>query len=245
MKTEFRKFSCLKSLSRDAAFYVRKIINEKIEEKGCCSIVLSGGKTPVFLYELFADPRFASKIPWERIHFFWGDERCVPSEDAQSNFNMASTAFLSKIEIPRSNIYPVRADTDTPDSAAEAYEKEIKKFFISFKHGSKRVLPGFDLMLLGMGKDGHTASLFPGSDVLDETSRWVLPVKAPEAYQTRMRITLTLPVINISQHVLFLVSGREKEAVVKEIKDNRKKAAELYPAARVRAQEKLIWFVDF
>jgi 6-phosphogluconolactonase len=157
---------------------------------------------------------------------------------------MAYNTLISKVPISESNVYRIITENYPPELIAYSYEKKIKDFFKSIGSKKDKPPPGFDLTLLGIGKDGHTASIFPGCEALKETERWVVPVMAPEGYETRSRITLTLSVINNSQNVLFLVSGREKQAILRDIIDNREKAVKLYPAARVNARSKLYWFVE-
>ncbi len=241
MQTRVEKFTSLQMLSKQAAEYISKIITQEINKKGWCTVVLSGGKTPQLTYEYLSRPEYAGNILWEHVHLFWGDERCVPPEDPLSNFNMVNTALLSKTTIPSDNIYPVQAKPEAAEQAARAYEEEIKDFFL-VRGGED--LPCFDLMLLGMGTDGHTASLFPGDSILDEKQRLVCAVCAPDTIEPQRRITLTLPAINNTGRVLFLVSGREKKGVVEKILDNRKKAARFYPAARVVPRENLVWFIN-
>lgn len=202
--------------------------------QGNFRIALSGGSTPKPIYELLASPEFASRVPWNRIHWFWGDERFVPHDDPESNFRMAWQALLSRAPVPQENIFPIPTDGD-PASAALRYEQTLRNVYgapdLSPEH------PLFDVVLLGMGDDGHTASLIPGEPVLDEREHWVAAVAhgRPEA-----RITLTYPAIDSSRYVAFVVQGTQKAAVFRAIRAGQSDA----PAARVRPSGELIWFVD-
>jgi 6-phosphogluconolactonase len=189
------------------------------------------------LYTLIAANASAS-LPWDRMFFFWGDERHVPADDPDSNYRMAKEALLSKVPIPPANVFPVPAGMQDAAAAAEAYEQTVQKFFAL----SAGELPRFDLILLGMGPDGHTASLFPETAALQEKSRlvvanWVDKLKTS-------RITFTLPVLNSARCVAFLVSGTDKAAVLHEVLEG-DAPAEKYPAKLVQPSDgKLIWFLD-
>lgn len=223
-----------KQLARAAAehFVVRSI--EAVAQRGSFTVALSGGSTPKILFELLADPKkpFRDQIPWSRIHFFWSDERHVPPDHPESNYRMANEALLSRVPITQSNVHRVPSDNpDAADAAAE-YERTVVET-------TGQSLPQLDLILLGLGSDGHTASIFPGSDVLHETERLVA---APwvEKLQT-YRITMTLPLLNNGASVVFLVSGSEKAKIVKEIFEG----PETFPAQAVKpAYGQLLWLLD-
>jgi 6-phosphogluconolactonase len=166
------------------------------------SVALAGGGTPRRLFELLATPPFSERIPWERVHVFWGDERCVPPDDPGSNYRMAREALLDHVPLPTDNIHRVHGELD-PETAAQAYATELHGFF-----GAQ--WPVFDLILLGMGDDGHTASLFPGSDALREKTRPVIGVTAQYQDRPARRVTLTPPAINAAREVMFLVVGASK-----------------------------------
>ncbi|MEW6571595.1 MAG: 6-phosphogluconolactonase [Nitrospirota bacterium] len=174
-------------------------------------------------------------MDWRRVHFFWVDERFVPHDHADSNYRLVHDNLLRKILIPRENIHPVRTDVPSPSVSAELYEKEIKRFF----HLSEGDFPEFDLVLLGMGKDGHTASLFPEHSALKETMRLAVPV-----YRDRdNRVTLTLPVLNNATQILFLAAGSLKTDILYEILEGENR--ESFPAGLVnRGQGKVTWLVD-
>lgn len=203
---------------------------------GRFTVALAGGSTPRALYALLATPGFASRIPWLRVQLFWGDERCVPPDHAESNYRMARESLLSKIAIPEKNIHRIAGEKE-PKVAAAEYEHELIRFF----HLAAGGLPRFDLILLGVGEDGHTASLFPGGAALDDTEPLVASV-----YVERLkaqRITLTLPALNAGAQVFFLVAGQSKAAIVKELLEADSASAKL-PAQRVRpVRGALTWFI--
>jgi 6-phosphogluconolactonase len=197
-------------------------------------VSLSGGSTPKALYGLLASDEFHGRFAWKRVSWYWGDERFVPYDHPESNYRMIREAMLSKAPVPPENIHPVPCD-GTPDEAALRYERVLQA------HYGAAVLdpakPLFDITLLGLGSDGHTASLLPGEPVLEERKRWVAPVShgRPE-----VRITMTYPAIESSRRVAFLLAGKEKSAIFSAIRAGASKV----PAARVRPVGELIWFVD-
>lgn len=208
---------------------------EAVSARGRFCVALSGGSTPRSLYSLLAGGS-APSIPWDRIYFFWGDERHVPPADPDSNYRMANEALLSKVPIPTSNVFRIPAEENDAEAAAVAYEQTLRAFF--------RLDPGefprFDLILLGIGLEGHTASLFPGSTALEERTRlvvanWVEKLKAD-------RITVTLPVLNHAACVMFLASGSDKAEILREVLEN--PAADL-PAQKVQpGNGRLVWLLD-
>lgn len=225
------------ALARSAAERFIAAGTQACARHGRFAVALSGGSTPKMMYALLAGPEFSKELDWARVHVFWGDERCVPPDHPESNFRMAKEALLDKITVPPANVHRMRAE-EAPDRAADAYENEIKRFF-ALQSGQ---LPRFDLVLLGLGDDGHTASLFPGSRVLDERERLVAApyVEKLQAY----RLTLTLPVISAAARVIFLVAGASKGKVLREILQAGKDA-DRYPAARVRpANSDVTWLID-
>lgn len=221
-------------LSRKAAEQFVALARQAVAAHGRFSVALSGGSTPKALYSLIATSEFSEQLAWQQIHFFWGDERCVPPDHAESNFRMVDESLLSKIPIPGDNVHRMIGEIE-PAIAAAAYEAELRRLFPS----SPEKLPSFDLMLLGLGEDGHTASLFPGSSAMSETEHWVATtyVEKLDAH----RLTLTFPVINNAAQIAFLVAGKSKSAIVKEILTTEKCD---YPAARIKPDNgQLIWFV--
>jgi 6-phosphogluconolactonase len=220
-------------LSRQSAERFSQLALESVEEAGRMTVALSGGSTPKHLYSLLALPDYKDRIPWKNVQLFWGDERCVPPDHSESNFRMAQEALLSRIQIPAENIHRMSGEIQ-PQAAAAEYEKELQKFFGLNSGG----LPRFDLILLGIGEDGHTASLFPGSNALNETKRLVV---APFIEKLKsFRLTLTLPVLNNAANLGFLVAGPSKADAVKQAFSG---SSDL-PAARVQpVNGKLTWLI--
>jgi 6-phosphogluconolactonase len=187
---------------------------------------LAGGSTPAALYRLLASPGYADRVDWSRVHFFWSDERCVPPGHPESNFRMAREALLDAVSAPPNHIHRLEGELPPP-AAAERYEAELAKCF-GVEPGSG--LPAFDLILLGMGADGHTASLFPGSPALAETRRWVVANEVATLGATRL--TFTLPLLNATRAALFLVAGADKAERLEQVV--LKRAEPPLPAQRVR-----------
>ena len=211
------------------------LARDAVARSGRFTVALAGGSTPRSLYSLLASGEY-SKLPWNRTFFFWGDERHVPPDHPDSNYRMASEAMLTKIPVPASNIFRVRAENKDADAAARDYEQDIRQFF-QLRPGE---FPRFDLVLLGTGPDGHTASLFPGSAALTESSRLVV-ANWVEKFKT-YRITFTFPVLNHAACVIFLVSGPEKAHAVGQVFAAGPDAP---PAERVRpVQGRLLWLLD-
>jgi 6-phosphogluconolactonase len=219
------------SLARHVAEWMTALA---LAAPGPFRVSLSGGSTPKALYELLASNAFIGRFPWRRVHWYWGDERFVAYDDPDSNFRMTREAMLSKAPIPQENINPIPTDGD-PDAAAARYERTLQTAYGAAVLDPAR--PLFDLTLLGLGADGHTASLLPGEAVLEERRRWVAAVShgRPE-----VRITMTYPAIDSSRHVAFLVVGKEKAPVLAAIRAG---DSEL-PSARVNPVGDLVWFVD-
>jgi 6-phosphogluconolactonase len=234
---ELRRLTTPQDLFRAAAEEVIRAATEAVAQRGRFSIALSGGSTPKNLYTLIAANASAS-LPWAQMFFFWGDERHVPPDNPDSNYRMTKEAFLSKVPVPPANIFPIPAENPDASAAADAYEQTLRKFF-ALAPGE---LPRFDLILLGMGPDGHTASLFPETAALQEKSRLVV-ANWVEKMKTS-RITLTLPVLNAARCVAFLVSGADKAPALHEVLEGNA-AAEKYPSKLVQPSAgRLIWFVD-
>jgi 6-phosphogluconolactonase len=226
-------------LAEAAAAEIDRRARESIARRGRFCIALSGGSTPGRLYALMATrPTERESLPWERIQVFWGDERAVPPDDPQSNFRSANEVFLSKVSIPAGNVHRIKAEMPDPADAAALYEADLRAFFAT----PVGRFPRFDLVLLGLGADGHTASLFPGSDALDERVRLVLaPVVMKLGVQ---RITMTLPVLNNARAAMFLVSGANKAAALARVLEGDGRASAL-PATLVHpGRGALLWFAD-
>ncbi|MGO9431571.1 6-phosphogluconolactonase [Rhodoblastus sp.] len=211
------------------------LLDVATSEAGIFSVALSGGSTPRALYELLARPPYRDAFPWARSHFFWGDERFVPHDDPQSNFRMTREALLSHVPIPAENIHPVPTQGFSPEAAAAAYQRELMTFYGAEKLDPKR--PLFGVTLLGLGADGHTASLFPGAAALAERRRWVAAVTDAKGLA---RITLTYPAIESSRRVAFLVAGKEKNAIFARLR----RGDGALPAAHVNPVGDLWQFVD-
>lgn len=199
------------------------------------TVALSGGATPRRLYELLAGPPYRDSFPWSCVHWFWGDERFVPRDDAKSNYRMVREAMLSRVSIPTANIHPVPTEGLTPEAAASRYERELKAFYGA--DGLDPARPLFDVTLLGLGPDGHTASLFPDSTVLNERERWVAAVADAKS---AARITLTYPALESSRHAAFLVVGEEKRAIFSRFR----RGDDALPAARLRPIGAVHLFAD-
>lgn len=222
------------AMSERAAHIFAAACEEAINDRGHFRVAISGGQTPVPLFRMLTERAWADQLPWDKISIFWVDERCVGPENPESNYGVARRALLN--HVPATRFYRMRGDQD-PEKAAADYERLLKEEF----NLSPRELPRFDMMLLGMGQDGHTASLFPGSPALAEKSRLVTEVYVPEKKEDR--ITLTLPVINNSRCCMFLVSGPEKYAALVDALNLL--SDPVLPAQLVRpASGDLIWIVD-
>ena len=206
---------------------------------GSAAICLTGGSSPKQLYQLFASDTWRGKIPWQRVHWFIGDERFVPAADPLNNMGMAREIFLDRCA-PAANIHPIptaTADPADPGRGAALYERELQSFYGADMLDQAR--PLFDLVLMGVGPDGHTASLFPGDGALDETARWVVGVPRANVEPFVPRITLTLPTLASCREMLFEVSGRDKRAIL-----TRLFAGENLPANCAQSSGETIWLVD-
>jgi 6-phosphogluconolactonase len=218
-----------------AAEEIAHIAGEAICSHGEFRICLAGGATPAATYELLAT-RFHLSIDWKGVQFFWGDERCVPSDDPASNFGMASRTMLSKLEVKPSQVHRVRGE-DEPQRAAQEYEAEIKRAF-SLEEGE---LPRFDLILLGLGANSHTASLFPGDPAIHESNRMVVAVEVDDPVPRR--ISLTPIVLNNAASVMFVVCGTQKAAAVRNVLEG-PRDPERFPAQIVAPDGELLWLID-
>jgi 6-phosphogluconolactonase len=203
---------------------------------GRVAICLTGGSSPQQLYRLLATDAYRSRIPWDRVHWFIGDERFVGADDALNNMGAARRLFLDR-QAPVSNIHPMATDAADPEAAARRYESELKSFYGADDLDPAR--PLFDLVLMGVGPDGHTASLFPGYPAIEETGRWVIGV--PEAHVEPFvpRVSLTLPALASCREMLFEVAGADKRAILTRVLDG-----ENLPASRAHAIGETIWLVD-
>jgi 6-phosphogluconolactonase len=236
------RFASAEALMQAAADTWVRCAAAAIRTSGRFAVALSGGSTPRRLYELLATEAHAARVDWPRVQVFWSDERCVPPTSPASNYRMAREALLDRVPLPEANVHRMRGEDD-PAEAAAAYERELRRLFAATE-GPPRTAPGqrFDLVLLGLGDDGHTASLFPGTAALRETSHWV--VAHDVAATPSWRITLTFPVINAAAEIAFLVSGPEKATILQRVIEGSCRQAEL-PAQQVAPRAgRLRWLVD-
>lgn len=200
------------------------------------AICLTGGSSPKQLYALLATEAYRIKIPWPRVHWFIGDDRFVPSDDPLNNMAMARRLFLDACA-PATNIHPIRTDAANPNEAARRYESELQSFYGADRLDAAR--PLFDVVLMGVGPDGHTASLFPGYPAVEESERWVVGVPQAHVEPFVPRVTLTLPALNSCREMLFEVAGADKRAILTRVLDG-----ENLPANRAQSLGETIWLVD-
>lgn len=210
---------------------------EAIAKRGRFRVALSGGSTPKRTYQLLAEPERASRIEWDKVDIFWGDERNVSADDPQSNYRMTREALLDRVPVPQPNVHRLRTELPSPEDAARAYEQEIRETF-----GIAKQFVNFDLVYLGLGTNGHTASLFPYSPVLSEANRLVV---ADFVEEVKMwRITMTAPLINAAHTIAFLIAGADKAQVVFEVLSGGKDVQRL-PAQLIHPRDgNLLWIVD-
>jgi 6-phosphogluconolactonase len=234
---EIRILPTPQELFEVAAEEVVRAATEAVAQRGRFTIALSGGSTPKNLFNLLAT-NARTVFPWDRTYFFWSDERHVPPTDPESNYRMAEEIMLSKIPVNAGNVFRIAAENPDAAAVAEAYEQTLRKFF-QLQPGQ---VPVFDLILLGMGPDGHTASLFPNTAGLQEKTRLVI-ANWVDKLKTN-RLTMTLPVLNSARTVAFLASGTDKAQVLRTVLEE-DAPPEQYPAKLVRPSDgRLMWFVD-
>jgi 6-phosphogluconolactonase len=227
-------FETAETVNTVAVDFIIDIANKAIAERGRFVICLSGGQTPQQLYSLLAELPFCKQIQWKKTFVFWGDERCVPLNDERNNAHQAKIILLDKVDVPFSNIHRIPVNILAAEAAAE-YEKEIKLFF-------NEGVPRFDLILLGLGENGHTASLFPGTKVINEQVEGIREVYVEE--ERMYRVTMTAPLINRARHILFLVTGKNKAEILNKIL-SAPFEPDKYPAQLIRPIEgQLHWFID-
>jgi 6-phosphogluconolactonase len=229
-------FQDVEKLSQSAAAYIVRVAQAAVAEHGSFTVALSGGSTPRKLYGLLVGEPYRSQINWDKIEIFWCDERCVPPDDAESNYHLAEEYLFSKLSIAPAHIHRMPADASDRDAASLAYTQEMRKVF------KTTGTPRFDLIQLGMGPEAHTASLFPHQASLHERERLVMPVSVPKPPPARL--TFTLPLLNAAQHILFLLTGAEKDAALAEVLEGKANGEE-YPAQNVRpTQGEVTWMID-
>lgn len=230
----------LEASSRRCASHLVEKAGEAIRDRGCFSLVLSGGSTPGSLYALLTKEPYRAAVDWRRTHVFWGDERCLPPDHTDSNYRLARESLLDHIPVPPEQVHPMPGDVE-PEEGARQYEAIIRDFFCS---RSRREPCCFDLILLGLGADGHTASLFPGDKVLEERQKLVVAVTPPPNVRPSVsRLTLTLPLFNKGRNICFLVSGRDKEQAVAAVLRGGTESKTL-PGAMIRPTGDCYWFLS-
>lgn len=235
LRPDIHIFETPDDVAEAAAERFVNLVDDCVQRKGFFSIALAGGNTPRRLYELLATDAFKGKIDWSRTHIFFGDERAAPLNHADSNFHMANEALLKKVSIPSENVHPMTGTGDVVENARN-YERELKNFF------SETEWPTFDLALLGLGKDAHTASLFPGTAALNETRSWVVANWVLEL--SSYRLTLSPPAISAAANVEFVVTGKDKAAALTAVIDG-PVDTEQFPAQLIEPRDgNLVWLVD-
>lgn len=229
------------SVLQALAGHITALARQAIAERGRFTWALAGGSTPKALYELLAAEPFASQIEWQKVEVFWGDERTVPPDSPQSNYRMAHEALLSRVPVAATRIHRMAGEL-TPSAAAERYNYDLQRAFPSAVYPS--VPPSFDLVLLGMGDDGHTASLFPGTTALQVEDQWAAVAAKGEGKALEWRLTLTFPVLNAAREVAFLVLGAAKRPMLENVLKADPNDTQ-WPSARVRPNNgRVVWFVD-
>ncbi len=227
-------FTSKEELADGLASWICDLINATLQNQEFFSLVLSGGETPKMLFQKLSSEQYIGKINWKRLHIFWGDERVVPFDDERNNAKMAFDFLLDKLDIPADQIHKMRVDIE-PIFSAKEYEKILHNYFDNTKKS-------FDLVLLGIGDDGHTLSVFPGSPLLEEHDHWVESVYNEK--QQMYRITLTPAIVNRASHIAFMVSGKSKSAILHTIIEDSSKPAVL-PAQIIKPENgELYWFLD-
>jgi 6-phosphogluconolactonase len=221
-------------LSRIAA---ERLLARVVAAPDRAAVCLTGGSSPEGLYRLLASASYRSRLPWDRVHWFMGDDRFVPTAHELSNMGMARRLFLDHVAVTTHHIHPIPTDAGSPDAAARSYEAELKQFYARDHLDPAR--PLFDLVLMGLGNDGHTASLFPHAPALGEAERWVVGVSQAGLAPFVPRVTLTFPALASTREMLFLVMGADKREILARVL-----SGEDLPANRARSQGELVWLVD-
>jgi 6-phosphogluconolactonase len=222
------------ALAAQAAEQFAAIAHEAATSRGRFGVVLSGGSTPQTLFQVLAREPYQQQIPWAQTHVFWADERCVPPDDPNSNYRLAHDTLIAHVPIPPENIHRMRGELE-PEVAARSYDRELQDVYCGPR-------PRFDLVLLGLGRDGHTASLFPGSSALLETEQLAVAVQATYEDRPADRLTLTLPTIKTARQVLFLVAGEDKAEIVRAVLEG---PSDQFPAQEIQPTAgRLVWLLD-
>lgn len=234
MITGARVFADLDALSHAVSEECVRAATEAVSARGKCLIALSGGHTPERAYQIWST-EYREKMPWAKAHFFWGDERFVGADDPKSNYRMAREKLFKNAPVPPENIHPILTSYPNADEAARGYENVLRTFI---GEGG----PSFDVMLLGIGVEGHTASLFPGSPALAEQKRWVMGVKAPA--EPPVRISLTFPVLRRARATYFLAAGADKQGIIATLRRDSPAELEKLPVGMLKPEGEAIWFLD-
>jgi len=221
------------SLARAAA---ERVMARIAANPGRIAICLTGGSSPKRLYQLLGSDAWREKIPWERVHWFIGDERFVPESDPLNNMAVARATFLDR-NAPSGHVHPIPTTVDNPDQGAEAYARELQSFYGAKSLDAAR--PLFDMVLMGAGPDGHTASLFPGYPAIEETGRWVVGVPKANVAPFVPRVSLTLPALASCREMLFEIAGHDKQPILTRLLNG-----ETLPAVRARSNGETVWLVD-
>ncbi len=233
---EIKKYSGLQALNRAAADFFLISAKTAVTRQGAFHVALAGGSTPQALYELLATPEYAEIVPWEKVHIYFGDERSVPPDHDESNYRMACDALLRHVPIPESQIHRIKAELSDAHSAADDYSQLLGEHLPSGVDGQVE----FDLILLGIGPDGHTASLFPKTDILHEHKALVSAVYVED--KATWRVSLTFPVLNQARQLLFLVAGDSKAKIISEVLGDAINEA-VYPVQQIKNKQQL-WLID-
>jgi 6-phosphogluconolactonase len=232
-----RKIIVLPDARTIAENAAERLLARLVQASGPAAICLTGGSSPQQLYQLLAREPYRSALPWDRVHWFMGDDRFVPPDDVLSNMGMARRLFLDHVNAPRENIHPIATTLATPEAAARRYEADLNRFY-----GRDRLDPArplFELVVMGLGPDGHTASLFPNAPALLEDKRWVVGVDHAGFEPFVPRVTLTFPALASTREMLFLVEGEEKREILARVLTGND-----LPASRARSDGELTWLID-
>lgn len=242
MGFELQMLASASLVTEAAAQRFVSLAGDAIRPRGEFIVALSGGSTPRSLYQRLAAEPFTSKVDWSRVQILWGDERCVPPDDAASNFRMTREALLDHVPVPQANVHRIRGEHD-PSKAATEYERLLRRL-LRTPDGPPRIAPGarIDLVLLGLGEDGHTASIFPGSAVVHQSTSWV---RAESVQAVSMwRITLTPAIINSAAEVVFLVSGGPKAGILRQVLEGPPRPDALPAQLIAPVNGRLLWLID-
>lgn len=228
-------------LALTAAAHFIETVERTLQAREICSVVLSGGSTPLTLYHLLANEPYSEQVDWSRVHLFWGDERCVPSDLPESNYFKASRTLIDHVSIPEENVHRILTELK-PEQAAENYEETLLRFFTSLPDEEERQNARFDLVLLGMGEDGHTASLFPGTPAIHEQTRWVAAHYVDKL--AAWRVTLTPALLNRAANILFMAAGGGKSWALQKVLYGSYQP-DRYPAQVIKPEVgNVLWLVD-